>query len=191
MQKFKIQIAIIVMALGVVNSPQWRGQLKVLTAPSLSGVDINIAKVSKDEQVKILLKFEHQICSAITPCLDETRTHQGETIVQLCNQSANKLASIPVPAELPDSVVQNLQLYHQSSINTSRHLADSWGRTTSSSDGGSFWGFFKRWEIDTCGYKSIPQQIRRLYELDKLAGKKLVNCKEIEELYISRLPASK
>ncbi len=42
--------------------------------------------------------------------------------------------------------------------------------------------FFNSPEIDTCGYESIPQKIRRLYRLDVQARTRLFHCEDIKDL---------
>jgi hypothetical protein len=174
-------ILMLAAAICIVQFGDIRGKWIAFTAPRLTARDLTQSSLSLDQQRDAIIRYEHKSCEAFVPCPDATMTHDNQTIIQICRQSADQLESLSTPTGLPPAVSKNLEVYHRSLINSSRKTAEQWD--TVGKRGGTFWPFVTYWEIDTCSYDSIPQQILRLYGLDKLSGKKIVRCEDTKKLY--------
>jgi hypothetical protein len=178
----------LIFGLLVLKSRSVLGQWKELRAPSMGARDLAKGTLSVDGQRDVLIAYEHQVCQAHDPCPRATRSGDGPEIARICRAAAASLDGLSLPGGLPPSVVANLELYRQSLRNGALATASAWASIGTPRSSGSFWGSLGRWEIDTCGYGSVPQRIWRLYELDQRAGTRLVTCKEIERLFAD-LPA--
>ncbi len=174
-------ILILVASFCIIRFGDIYGKWLVFTAPRLTAKDFNQCPLSLDQQRDAIIRYKHRICEAFAPCPDATMTLNSQMIVQICRRAADHLEILSTPADLPPAVFKNFEIYRRSLINSTRKIADRWD-TVEKSDG-TFWPFPTRWEIDTCSYNSIPQQIFRLYGLDRLSGKKVVTCEDIKNLY--------
>jgi hypothetical protein len=165
-----------------------RGKWKEIMVPELKNEDIRTISATIDQQRDSLIDYKYKVCQAFTPCADASLRHNISEIVQVCRDATNQLYKTQIPNILPASVKKNIEVYHQSMINGSIKIADSWDGVTK--DGGTFWTHIFNWEIDTCGKQSIPQKVYRLYGIEQLSHSDIVTCKEIVQLYKSRSPAS-
>jgi hypothetical protein len=176
------------LAAAVMSFGSLRAKWYELTAPKLTEQDLINSPVSVEAQRQRLIEFEFKLCQASTSCADATLGGEQAMIVATCKDSARRIAALAIPPELPPAVKKNLSVYHQSMINSENLIADRWKEKDL--DGGRLWTFLKNWEVDTCSSNSIPQKVRRLYQLDRLSQASLVTCKEIEDLYSHRTPAA-
>jgi len=185
---FKIMLILIVGFL-VTQTGALRGKWKEIMAPGLKNEDIRTIANSIDQQRYSLIDYQYKVCQAFTPCADASLQHNNSEIVEACRFATDQLHKIQIPNDLPASVTKNIEVYHQSMINGSIKIADSWD--TAGKDSGTFWTHVFNWEIDTCGKQSIPQKIYHLYGIEEKSHSDIVTCKEIEQLYKrSRTPLS-
>jgi hypothetical protein len=159
-----------------------------LTAEKPKKEDLIKVKASVNEQRNILLEFEHQICQSKLQCVEAARDAEAEVILTTCTKSLNDLISLKVPKELPAPVRSNLELYLSSMKNGAQKTVDQWEKKVHGKNGGGFLTSITNWEIDSSSYKSIPQSIRRLYGLDKMADVKILTCVELNNLYGANIP---
>jgi len=186
-----IAVSLIGAGLFATNIPKYMGKIKLVLTPSVSSKDIQTVKTSfKDQQMQII-KFEHNICELLDPCNKATQTNDVQLIETTCLRAKREVAHVAIPQTLPIKVIKNLSLYQQSLLNTTQMTVDRWKSTETKKSGDAFFTFLKHWEIDTCSYESIPQQVYRLYQLDKITNQNIVECKDFKALYESlRLPAT-
>lgn len=178
--------------------PKLKGKILVFFAPAIDAQDLQDFSAKVQLQKEKLLHFENQLCLALDPCLASTRTGRAEEVVEICDRAAMKISSLQVPNELPEVIRQNLEIYRNSSYFSAGLMARRWWSKQMNKSLQSNVTFLNSYEIDTCGFQSIPQKIRRLYGFDMESRTRLVHCAEIKELASvvkvpdesSRMPAS-
>lgn len=171
-------IVLILMSVG-----KWRGKLAEWRAPKLTSSVLKQSTLPFEEQKKLYLEFEIRICRAITPCLESTHTSDSTLIKSKCEEGLSQLNSIYISRELPSAVRENMKIYLSSSKNTANLLMDAWKTKAGRVKGASLFSTMTNWEIDTCSSKSIPQKMRRLFDLHPTDSKTIMNCKDIEQIY--------
>lgn len=173
-------IVLIFVGLCILQFGKIQGQWIQFTAPKLTSDTIKKSPLSFDQQQKMVIRYEHAMCEGFAGCAQATSTGDKYAIVNICRQFANEMKASPVPSELPPAVVKNIDIHRRALINSSETLADRWDSV--GKKGVRLSHFASRWEIDTCSYSSVPQKVYRLYELDVLAGTKIVTCTELAKL---------
>ncbi len=171
--KIKIQISIFLIFLIIYKYRSLKGEFIQWTLPQMTLSTANELDTSFSEQQKQISLFSLDLCKAYQPCSIAVQSDEAFQIQKECSSSEERLKKIFLPQRIPQSVQKNLQIYLQSTINSTKYMRLSWETQIS-----SLQKYFL-WEIDTCSEKSIPQQIYRIYKFDKLLQSEKVNCEVI------------
>ena len=183
LSRIKASLVIVPLVMMAFSFGKWRGKWQEWMAPELKREVLSKSTLSFEAQKKLFLDFDYRVCKAIIPCGEVSMTGNPEQIQKTCQIGLNELNAPVIPASLPSAIKKNMQLYLQSSINGNKLMIDAWQIQGDKVKGASLISTMKNWEIDTCTYKSIPQKMRRLYQLNGSDSHTLITCKEIEQMY--------
>ena len=160
-----------------------RGKFNELLTPSVKMSSLKKSKLTLEQQRELYLKFEYEICQAFVPCANSTLTGNSENIFVSCTIAKKKLAKISISPFFPDDVAKNMKLFLTSMEHSMTRSVNQWEVHRNGRMGESLMSSIKNWEIETCAYNSVPQKMRRIYGIDKLAAKKIVTCDDINQIY--------
>jgi len=183
LSRIKASLVIVPLVMIAFSFGKWRGRWKEWTVPELKREVLSKSTLSFEEQKKLVLEFDYLVCKGVIPCGNATNSGNPEFIQKTCLEGLNQLKNIVIPQVLPMAVQKNMELYLQSSMNSNQLMMDAWEIQKDKVKGASLLSTMRNWEIDTCTAKSIPQKMRRLYQLNGSDSQGLITCKEIEQLH--------
>ncbi len=168
--KLKIQIYIFLIFLTIYKYRTFKGSLVQWTTPKMNFHQTKEINTSFTEQQKKVSQFSLELCKAYQPCSSAVQNGEPFQIQTACSTSEERLKKIILPQLIPRSIQKNLEIYLQSTINSTKFMRLSWETRIS-----SLKKYFL-WEVDTCSEKSIPQQIYKIYQFNRLLQSEQITC---------------